>query len=117
MRGAVTKALEEARQGGRIGHSLDACVRLSFATDGEFGTLLGSRWSELPTLLIVSQVERADDLGAAAESPVVPGLRIAVERAAGQKCARCWNYRTSVGTDDRHPTICAPCVSALVHVG
>ena len=52
-----------------------------------------------------------------AESPIVPGLRIAIERAAGQKCARCWNYRTSVGTDARHPTICAPCVSALAHVG
>jgi len=117
VRDGVTKALEDARQGGRIGHSLDACVRLSFATDGELGTLLGSRLSELPTLLIVSQVERADDLGADAESPIVPGLRIAIERAAGQKCARCWNYRTSVGTDDRHPTICAPCVSAVVHVG
>ncbi|HSD09730.1 MAG TPA: class I tRNA ligase family protein, partial [Candidatus Binatia bacterium] len=117
VRDGVTKALEEARQAGRIGHSLDARVRLSFATDGELGKLLGSRLSELPTLFIVSQVELADDLGAVAESPVVPGLRIAIERAAGQKCARCWNYRTSVGTDEGHPTICAPCVSALPDVG
>jgi isoleucyl-tRNA synthetase len=113
----VTKALEDARKEGRIGHSLDACVRLTFAPDGEIGALLGSRLSELPTLLIVSQVERTDDLGADAESPIVPGLRIAVARAAGQKCARCWNYRTSVGTVARHPTICAPCVSALADVG
>ncbi len=117
VRDGVTKALEDARKEGRIGHSLDARVRLSFATDGELGTLLGSRLSELPTLLIVSQVERTDDLGAEAESPIVPGLRIAVERAAGQKCARCWNYRTSVGTAPRHPTICAPCVSALADGG
>jgi isoleucyl-tRNA synthetase len=117
VRDGVTKALEDARKEGRIGHSLDACVRLSFETDGELGTLLGSRLSELPTLLIVSQVERTEDLGADAESPIVPGLRIAVTRATGQKCARCWNYRTSVGAVARHPTICAPCVSALSDVG
>jgi isoleucyl-tRNA synthetase len=116
VREAVTKALEEARQAGRIGHSLDARVRLSFAPGGDLAGLLGGRLSDLPMLFIVSQVEWGDDLGVATESAVLPGLRIAVERAAGQKCARCWNYRTSVGMDERHPTICAPCVSALTDV-
>ena len=38
-----------------------------------------------------------------------------VAKADGNKCARCWNYRTSVGTHVRHPSICAPCVDALAH--
>jgi isoleucyl-tRNA synthetase len=114
VRDAVTKALEEARQEGRIGHSLDARVRLGFASDGSLGELLGSRMEDLPTLFIVSQVERGE-LAAPDESPLVTGLRVAVERAAGEKCARCWNYRTSVGADAGHPTICAPCVAALAH--
>jgi isoleucyl-tRNA synthetase len=116
VREAVTKALERARQEGRIGHSLDASVRLDFASDGPLGALLGSRFADLPTFFIVSQVERSE-LDPAEASPLVPGLRVAVERASGDKCARCWNYRTSVGSDAIHPTLCAPCVAALGHVG
>ena len=115
VRDAVTKALEEARQQGRIGHSLDAQVRVQYAPDGELGALLAGRIADLPTLLIVSQVETANDLAPQSESAIVPGLRIAIERATGEKCARCWNYRTSVGSIAEHPTICAPCAAALSH--
>jgi len=69
----------------------------------------------LPALCIVSQVEIVEGLGAEAESRLVPGLRIAIEHAAGEKCARCWNYRTSVGSEPAHPSICAPCVAAISH--
>jgi isoleucyl-tRNA synthetase len=114
VREAVTKALERARQEGRIGHSLDASVRLDFAPDGPLGELLDSRFADLPTLFIVSQVERSR-LDAGDASPLVAGLRVAVERAAGDKCARCWNYRLSVGSDATHPTLCSPCIVALAH--
>ncbi|MBI2963813.1 MAG: isoleucine--tRNA ligase [Deltaproteobacteria bacterium] len=113
VRDAVTKALEGARQAGSIGHSLEACVRLGFDREEALERLLTDHLAELPTLFIVSQVEIAPQLGEDARSPVLPGLRVAVARAAGQKCARCWNYRTSVGSDAAHPTICARCVSAL----
>jgi isoleucyl-tRNA synthetase len=113
VRDAVTKALEEARQKSLIGHSLDARVELGFAEDGELAALLEPRFDDLPTLFIVSQVERSVALGAEAQSALLPGLRIAVTRAKGEKCARCWNYRTSVGSDATHPALCAPCVGAL----
>jgi isoleucyl-tRNA synthetase len=115
VRDAVTKALEEARQRGEIGHSLDACVRLSFDPQADLGRLLGPRLAELPTLFIVSAVEFSGQLAVEAASPIVPGLRVSIERAVGRKCARCWNYRTSVGSSVRHPSICAPCVDALTH--
>lgn len=113
IRTAVTKALEESRKQGSIGHSLDACVRLGFDRQSEIGRLLDGRFADLPTFFIVSQVEYAEDLDAKIESPVVSGLRVAIARAAGRKCARCWNYRTSVGSSSDHPTLCEPCVSVL----
>jgi isoleucyl-tRNA synthetase len=38
--------------------------------------------------------------------------RVRVMPAAGEKCERCWKY-LPLGTDELHPTICAPC-SAIV---
>ena len=112
-RSAVTKALEELRQAGTIGHSLDARVRLGTEPESEIARVLEGRLADLPALFIVSQVELDASLGAETESAVLPGLRIVVERAAGQKCARCWNYRTSVGESAGHPLICAPCAGVL----
>jgi isoleucyl-tRNA synthetase len=113
IREAITKALEGARQAGRIGHSLDARVSLSFDPASDFGILLNERAADLPTLFIVSEVEIVSALGPESESPLVPGLRLEIGRASGGKCARCWNHRPSVGSDAAHPTICAPCVNAL----
>jgi isoleucyl-tRNA synthetase len=53
----------------------------------------------------VSQVEleraEGDDLG------------VKVERAAGDKCERCWKYTMDVGSDPVFPTICAACAAAV----
>jgi isoleucyl-tRNA synthetase len=118
MRAAVNKALEEARQTNAIGHSLDACVRLApvdptSATGAEWATLLGRYRDELATLCIVSQVEVWADGAGVPPSPLVADLAICVSAAAGAKCARCWNYRTSVGQDRRHPAICDRCATVV----
>ena len=39
-----------------------------------------------------------------------------VERAAGQKCERCWNYSARVGESERYPTACERCVAALAEI-
>jgi isoleucyl-tRNA synthetase len=111
MRGAVTKALEEARKRGTIGHPLEARVRLA-ASDG-LGRLLGEIRDQLPALLIVSQVEIAADLAGAAPSASLPGLRVEVTPARGGKCARCWNYREDLGAQPDHPEICARCAGVV----
>ncbi len=36
-----------------------------------------------------------------------------VERAAGEKCERCWMYLDSVGKNAAHPTLCARCASVV----
>src|SRR6185295_17383513 len=118
VRAAVTKALEALRQNGTIGHSLEARVRLG--ADGPLADLHGTRRALLPEVFIVSQVELAElgafD-GAGAEATALPGLAIAAERAAGEKCARCWTYRLDVGSDPRFPTLCARCAGVMESAG
>ncbi len=115
MRAAVTKALEEARQSGLIGHSLDARVQLS----GRNGLrpLLEHEGRDLPALFIVSQVQLTDGLGDDAVSPVLADLRVKIERARGGKCERCWNYSEAVGRDPTHPGLCERCVEVMRTVG
>ncbi|MDY0398258.1 MAG: isoleucine--tRNA ligase [Desulfuromonas thiophila] len=111
VRSEVARQLERARDRKLIGNSLEACVKL--AATGATAELLRRYAAELPTLLIVSQTELVDQLEAGEAAQQVAGLRIAVERAAGEKCERCWNYSTAIGSDSDHPTLCPRCVTAL----
>jgi len=101
IRDAVLKALEEARNAKLIGAGLEAKVVIS----AEAGTreFLASFGAALRFTLIVSQVE----LREGAE------LKATVERAAGEKCERCWNYTTDVGADRRYLGACARCVGNI----
>jgi isoleucyl-tRNA synthetase len=44
-------------------------------------------------------------------------LKIRVEKAAGQKCPRCWNYSTHIGESAAYPTVCERCAAALGEMG
>jgi isoleucyl-tRNA synthetase len=113
VRSDVSKALELARNTKLVGHSLDARVVLE-APPGKLADLLETYREELATLFIVSQVELAEGLNDAVTGDEVPGLRIRIEKARGEKCERCWNYATTIGDDSAHPTICHRCSAALV---
>lgn len=111
VRGDVAKVLELARVEKIIGHSLDARVEL--AADGDLADLLKQESAQLASLLIVSQVEVTDSLENATTGENLPGLKILVSKADGEKCSRCWNYATTVGDHDDHPEICHRCLQAL----
>jgi isoleucyl-tRNA synthetase len=117
LRGEVTKALERARQAQVIGHPLDARVRL--LPPEKWRSLLTSYEALLPALFIVSQATVADQAeeeeGFASE--VIPGLRLWVAKAEGEKCERCWNYREEVGEFSDHPTLCRRCLQAIGGAG
>ncbi|HCC59015.1 MAG TPA: isoleucine--tRNA ligase [Solibacterales bacterium] len=102
VRQEVLKSLETARQEKFIGAPLEAQVRLS--ANGDLHPLLAEYAAELPGLFIVSQVA-LNNTGEA--------LSVAVERAAGKKCERCWKYTEDVGSNSRFPTICASCAAAV----
>jgi isoleucyl-tRNA synthetase len=43
----------------------------------------------------------------------IPGLRIAIHRADGKKCERCWNYSLQVGKDKEFDTLCERCLPVV----
>jgi len=96
-----------------IGHSLEARVRLA-AAKGELRELLKDYQEKLPSLFIVSQVDLAESLDEASICGEVKDLRIKIEKAAGEKCSRCWNFATTVGESDEHPEVCHRCREALL---
>jgi isoleucyl-tRNA synthetase len=102
IRDEVNRALEAARQAKTIGTSLGAQVRLR--ASGETASLLAPCRDDLAMLFIVSQLELE----------TVPGdgaaLEVLVERAAGEKCARCWRTVPDVATSTG---LCRRCTAAL----
>ncbi len=114
VRGEATKALEKARADKLIGHPLDASISI-FAPE-DLAKTLQPYEDQLREILIVSEaglVSGEAPEGAYA-SEEVEGLYIAVSRAPGEKCQRCWVYDTSVGHDPEHPQICGRCRESLV---
>ncbi|MFM7600520.1 MAG: isoleucine--tRNA ligase [Pseudanabaena sp.] len=112
VRSEVNKVLEAARTGKLIGAPLEAKVLL-VATDATQKAYLESLGEDLRYLFIVSQVELVDSLPAADFKGEATNLQIAIAKADGEKCPRCWNYSTHIGESTEHPHICDRCVSAL----
>jgi isoleucyl-tRNA synthetase len=88
-----------------IGNSLDAKVTLTAPPDR--ARQLRGMEAELLEFLIVSQVEIV-------EGPPGSNLTVAVSPAAGERCARCWCYTQSRGTNPAHPELCPKCTGAVV---
>ena len=103
VRDDVLKSLETARNEKIIGAPLEARVKLS--ADGDLFPLLEGYAADLPGLFIVSQVDLTQTYSG--------DLSVAVERASGTKCERCWKYTHDVGSDPRLPTVCAACAAAV----
>ena len=112
VRAAVSKHLEVARREKKIGKSLDA--RVILGGSGDLLAFLRDVEAELPTTLIVSQVEIVE--GAAPgglPGEGVEGLSVAVEPARGEKCVRCWTWTTERGQNPAHPELCPRCTAAV----
>jgi isoleucyl-tRNA synthetase len=95
--------LEKARQDKTIGKALDARLAIAGKADLLVEALANS--DTLRELLNVSQLTVAPS--DASE------LQIAVNKADGRKCERCWHWETDLGANAAHPTICGRCVQAI----
>jgi isoleucyl-tRNA synthetase len=71
---------------------------------------------QLPALFIVSQVQILEAAPAGSDSAEGSALAVRIEKAAGIKCERCWNYSTHVGENARYPAICERCSEALAEI-
>lgn len=113
-RNHVLALLEKARQERLIGSSLEASVAI-YANEEWFG-LLKAHENILPFTFIVSEVSVSRLEGMLPETRFTSlcGVgRIDVGKASGDKCERCWNYRSSVGKDNVRPALCVKCLSAI----
>jgi isoleucyl-tRNA synthetase len=102
IRELANKRIEEKRGEKIIGHPLDAKITIT-ASEADYNTLkkLGD---ELKDIFIVSQVE------------VIKGVEtdVAVSKAGGEKCERCWQYSENLTPpDSRFPNICKRCENTL----
>ena len=78
---------------------------------GEQLSFLKANAEVLPSAFIVSQVEVSEGEGSFKGD--LEGLSVTVQKADGQKCARCWSYSESVGSNEAHPEICERCAHIL----
>jgi isoleucyl-tRNA synthetase len=110
LKADVARQLERLRMAGQIGAPLDAEVTIYAAP--EQAQRFGALGDELRFLLITSQAKvvttdtpPADSVPSHAEN-----VWIEVKPSTQRKCVRCWNLRPDVGSDPRHPELCARCV-------
>ena len=127
MRATANKYIENSRSVGAIGSSLQA--ELSIYLEEDRYKELSSFGDDLRFIFITSKatvnnideeldLESLDDINKS-----VMGEKefartfVRVRPSAHKKCERCWHYRSDVGSQADHPTICGRCVSNLFGAG
>ncbi|MGI8437271.1 MAG: class I tRNA ligase family protein, partial [Chthoniobacterales bacterium] len=95
LRGVIGQAVEKARQEKLIGNALEAAVILQ--CDERFAKMLPRE--ELEEFFILSDLQLE-----AAEEPSA-----SIAKTPNKKCARCWRYRSTVGTIAAHSDLCDRC--------
>jgi isoleucyl-tRNA synthetase len=105
IRDAVNQSIEVVRAAGGVGSSLQA--EIVIAAPPADRDLLASLGDDLRFVTITSQAR------------VVAGeaLAVTVTPSSSPKCERCWHWRSDVGVDAKHPSICGRCVSNLFGAG
>ncbi len=111
VRDDVNKALEQARGAKLIGKPLEAKVTITASEAGK--TFLDTCGQDLAKLCIVSDVEVKTGDGEGDDYEALGGMKIAVSRMEGEKCARCWIYDPTVGENAEHPCLCARCAAVV----
>lgn len=113
LRDEVNKALEAARNQKIIGKPLEAAVTVEL--NGVDCAYFRENFTEeaLADLCIVSEMHVSEGEGAPKTVENRYGLKVTVAHAEGKKCERCWKFVGSVGSDSRHPALCARCASVV----
>jgi len=120
VRGEVSRALESARQQGKIGKGIDAVVFIASAPEEQWRPLLEAKGEALLTTLFnVSGTRLGKPAPAGSvryESQDIPGLVLEVVPAQAlgwKKCERCWTWSARVGEHPAHPTLCERCTPVV----
>jgi isoleucyl-tRNA synthetase len=106
VREEVNKRIEEVREEGKIGSSLQA--QITIQTNKDILESLNRFKDDLKFIFISSDVtiKLHDD-----------DLNVEVTPSPYKKCERCWHYNESVGQNKQHASICKRCISNLFESG
>lgn len=105
MRKDVLKALEESKQAGQLKKSNEAALKVNI--NEEDRKQIESVIDNLAQWLMVSRVEFTQD-----ELKAYEACQVAVEKATGHVCPRCWNYTESEHEDG----LCDRCAAVLENI-
>jgi isoleucyl-tRNA synthetase len=110
LKADVARQLERLRTAGEIGAPLEAEVTIY--APAEQAQRFAALGDELRFLLITSQarVVATDTPPADSVPSHAENVWIEVKPSTQPKCVRCWHLRPDVGSDPRHPELCARCV-------
>jgi isoleucyl-tRNA synthetase len=117
VRQEVSKALEEARAAKLIGSALEA--RVLIEGPDEVVDAIESI-ADPEGFFIVSYLDVNRTPGLTEEAEVAEGLplvQVQVFRAEGEKCPRCWTWRSEIGSDKDYPEVCPRCAGVLRESG
>jgi isoleucyl-tRNA synthetase len=102
VRDEALKALEGLRNDKIIASNLEASLEIK-ADDCTIQLLNDFGAENFAALCVISEVK----LQSSSE------LKIKADKSSYQKCARCWNYWQSVGSDSEYPDICSRCAEVV----
>ncbi|MFM8233292.1 MAG: class I tRNA ligase family protein, partial [Candidatus Methylopumilus sp.] len=106
VRAIANKKIEELREKGLVGSSLQAEIDI-YASDDIYQSL-SLLQEDLKFAMITSHAKLHERQG---------DLHIDVRASQYMKCDRCWHYQKEVGSHHEHPTICNRCISNLFEKG
>jgi isoleucyl-tRNA synthetase len=104
VRDEVNRALEEAKQSGRVEKPLNA--RVTVTAPQKLHERLSTMGDQLASVFIVSQAELT-------MNGTDGAVHVTVDPAPGTRCERCWLVLPTVGNDPEHSSLCHRCVSAV----
>jgi isoleucyl-tRNA synthetase len=110
-RRVVTAALEVQRVEKVIGASLEAAPTVFVTDDAQRAALESVTFEDICITSDVA-ISGDDSPPEAFRMPETDGVAVVVEKAQGEKCARCWKVLPDVGTH-KHAGVCARCDEAV----
>jgi isoleucyl-tRNA synthetase len=120
LRSKVLRSIEQKRETGEIGSSLQAEVKVTCnSSDAAWIRSFDGVENELKFIFITSKfsIEVNDQLNSFRGSDDLELIFVDVIVSPHAKCERCWHYCDDIGVDPAHPTICGRCTSNLAGVG
>jgi len=129
LRELLLVELETSRQSKVIGKGLDASVHLTlpriqrnehgdvvmegFEVKTKTGVYSIASYSIALIQANATTLQELANASALALRESDRSVQVAVHKASGQKCERCWHWETEVGMNAEHPTLCPRCVEAV----